>query len=218
MDAAKPDPVRALIKDRARQLRLGMADLSRHIGRNETYIHQYIRRGSPAILPEEVRYSLAEILGLPEEVLRSPSQSGASVVPAIPPPFDVSPVTRGASRESLPTPLVPVFADTGAVDLSRASEWTMRPPALQSAAGSFALWISSARGRLRPGDIAFVRPTQPPRVGDTVVAFKGRDISAIGDLIGLDVETATVQLELEARVLVSRTENKLAKVVCITPA
>jgi hypothetical protein len=50
------------------------------------------------------------------------------------------------------------------------------------------------------------------------VAFKGRDISAIGDLIGLDVETATVQLELEARVLVSRTENKLAKVVCITPA
>lgn len=52
------------------------ASLSRLIGRNSAYIHQFIRRGTPRRLPEHERRLLARHFGIAEQLL------GADVAPA----------------------------------------------------------------------------------------------------------------------------------------
>jgi transposase-like protein len=37
-----------------------LASLSRKIGRNAAYLHQFVERGTPARLPEDARLSLAQ--------------------------------------------------------------------------------------------------------------------------------------------------------------
>ena len=44
--------------------------LSRELGRNDAYLHQYLYRGTPRQLPEEVRHKLAILLNVEEESLR----------------------------------------------------------------------------------------------------------------------------------------------------
>jgi hypothetical protein len=211
IDAEELDPIRILIRERAREVRLTMAELSRHMGRNPTYLHQYIRRRHPAVLPEDARGSLARLLGLPEDALRSPGRNrGAATGLTAPPLHGLRNIPSSPPRRD-----VPVFADSQSVDPVAAIEWTERPPILQAAAGSFALWISSARGRLRPGDLAFVRGTQPPRVGDAVVALKGKEVVAIGDLVSLEPENATVEEAAETRLVVRRQDHRVMKIVCI---
>ena len=41
-----------------------LRELSRTLKKNDAYLHQYIYRGTPRILPEEYRYKLAEILNV----------------------------------------------------------------------------------------------------------------------------------------------------------
>lgn len=64
------DPVRArvlkLIEDRDTDLK----NASLKIGKNAAYLHQFIFRGTPKVLPEDVRQPLAEFLGVDEDSLR----------------------------------------------------------------------------------------------------------------------------------------------------
>lgn len=177
------DPVRRLIIERARASRLSLKALSLIAGYNESYIYQFITRGTPKHLPEGAREAIATALGVPPDMLRAP---------AVPPPLGAalpSAPMAGAPAAPLPTQRdIPVFRDDGEVDAAAASEWTWRPPALLTAGGAFAVWISRPRGRLRAGDLAYVRPTQPPRPGDTVILLADRRITAIGELAAGAVE------------------------------
>jgi hypothetical protein len=184
------DEVRRLIVDRAREQRLTMADLSRASQRNESYMHQFIHRGTPKRLPEEVRAVLADILKVPEDALRP---HGARLRKSIP---SVNPSATIAPQSAAPLLMqcdVPVYPDNGEVDPNKAAEWTWRPPRLMTAGGTFAVWISRPRGRLRAGDLVYVRLSQPPRVGDLVVALDRERIVAIGELVALDTESVTIQ-------------------------
>lgn len=49
---------------------INLKQLSLALGRNHAYLQQYMRRGSPQTLPEEVRYKLAELLDIDEGILR----------------------------------------------------------------------------------------------------------------------------------------------------
>jgi phage repressor protein C with HTH and peptisase S24 domain len=49
-----------------------LAGLSRLLGRNEAYLHQFVTRGSPARLEREDRRKLAEYLRVDEELLGGP--------------------------------------------------------------------------------------------------------------------------------------------------
>ena len=49
--------------------RQNLRQLSRALGKNDAYLQQYIHRGSPRILPEQVRYQLARLLGTDEQYL-----------------------------------------------------------------------------------------------------------------------------------------------------
>jgi hypothetical protein len=113
---------------------------------------------------------------------------------------------------------VPVYTESGPIDPLTVSEWADRPPVLLAATGSFAIWISRIRGRLRPGDLAFVRAAQPARIGDTVVVLKGKSVVVIGDLVSLDPDTAAVQEAAGASLIVDRGSHRILKVACINPA
>jgi hypothetical protein len=50
-----------------------LAALSRMLGRNAAYLHQYVSRGSPRVLPDRERRLLADHLGLDEVELGGPA-------------------------------------------------------------------------------------------------------------------------------------------------
>lgn len=70
------DKIRRAILARIEERGIDMKQLSVKLGRNEAYIQQFIRRGSPRVLGEKERHKLADLLDLTEEDL------GASVAPA----------------------------------------------------------------------------------------------------------------------------------------
>ena len=45
---------------------VNLRTLSRQIRKNDAYLHQYIYRGTPKTLPENLRYHLATLLGIHE--------------------------------------------------------------------------------------------------------------------------------------------------------
>lgn len=54
------------------QQRLGYSSISRMIGRNSSYIQQFIKRGSPRKLDDDDRRTLASFFGVDEQVLGGP--------------------------------------------------------------------------------------------------------------------------------------------------
>lgn len=210
-----PDGARRLLVQRARERGLTLADLSRQLQRNESYLHQFVHRGTPRRLPEDTRATLAALLDVPEDSLRGQSRIVAAAQPVLPAPGPTS--GRADAVATPPSVLaerdVPVYADDGVIIPSEAIEWTWRPPRLLTGRGAFAIWISRARGRLQAGDLAYVRIGQPPRVGDTVVAAKNNRLIAIGDLVGLDERRALIRETGEEPVSLERDAVRLLKVV-----
>jgi lambda repressor-like predicted transcriptional regulator len=64
------DAPRALLISLVDQQRVHLATLSRAIGKSHSYLQQYLRRGIPQTLPEDVREQLASQLGVSPEVFR----------------------------------------------------------------------------------------------------------------------------------------------------
>lgn len=99
------DP-RARLQQLAGDRRVSLASLSSLIGRNSSYLQQYITRGSPRKLEEEDRRKLAEFfgvseseLGAPEEKSSIPSSRGDWVeVPRLPLDASAGPGAFGAEE------------------------------------------------------------------------------------------------------------------------
>ena len=64
------DDVRRLVLDKSKDLDITMKAMSKAVGMNETFIQQFIKRGTPRYLPEEIRHKLAKVIGVSEERLR----------------------------------------------------------------------------------------------------------------------------------------------------
>lgn len=176
---AKLDSVRQLIITRAQELRLSMADLSKAVGRNSAYVQQYIWRGSPKRLPEAARARLAEVLQIPESVLID----GATPAGGLPAPT----FSRIPAADELP-----IYIEGGDLDPAEATEWTSRPSTVQLGTGGFAVWVRRDNGRVKPGDLLYVRDGAPPRTDDVVVLVTDRKISAIGNLDSVTDSEATI--------------------------
>jgi len=65
------DPRHALVS-LAREAGQGLSALSVMLGRNQAYLGQYVRRGSPRLLPERERRLLADYFGVAETMLGAP--------------------------------------------------------------------------------------------------------------------------------------------------
>ena len=72
------DDPRAALERLARDNGDDFAGLSRMVGKNAAYIQQYIRRGTPRRLDEEVRRRLASYFGVAESVLGGPALAPGS--------------------------------------------------------------------------------------------------------------------------------------------
>lgn len=71
-----PEVVREKISGLIKEKGLEMKELSLQVGRNHSYIQQYITRKSPNELPEKIRFKLAQLLDIPEQELRTSVSDG----------------------------------------------------------------------------------------------------------------------------------------------
>lgn len=70
--------VRALLQRLARERRVSLAALSEMIGRNSSYLQQFMGRGSPRRLEEGDRRTLARFFGIDESLLGAPEDKSFS--------------------------------------------------------------------------------------------------------------------------------------------
>ncbi|WP_285713030.1 S24 family peptidase [Erythrobacter oryzae] len=75
-----PDGPRARLLELSQARGVSLAALSELLGRNPSYLQQFIRKGSPRKLEEQDRATLARFLGVGEEELRE-AQENSYVVP-----------------------------------------------------------------------------------------------------------------------------------------
>ena len=185
-DADALDPVRRLILERAKELRISLAELSQACGRNPAYLQQYIWRRSPKRLGEAEREAIARALQLPDDSLRetnsTPKGEAVRVRPFVAPAISSS--GRLAARQ------VPVYSEGAPFEPSAAKEFTAPP--LADSGVIAAIWIKRPRGRLCPGDMIYLTDRQPPRPGDVAALIDGTSIVAIGDVEAMDDESVTI--------------------------
>jgi hypothetical protein len=94
------DKVRSFLKQQFARSGKTYAEASRFAGKNHAYIQQFIERGSPRVLPEDVRAKLAAFLDVEEYDLGKPQfQPGMGETPG--------PVTTGGFSESDIEPFAP---------------------------------------------------------------------------------------------------------------
>jgi SOS-response transcriptional repressor LexA len=156
------DPVRQLIRDTLVQRHLNMSAVSKMLGKNHAYLHQFLDRGIPAQLPEGVRGLLADILQVPEEKLRG--GGGKFIRPA---PIGVR----------VPGDKIPVYgAAQGGPDgwfpwNGEVVDHVARPPHLAGALKAFAVYVagSSMEPRYYAGEAVYIHPGKPVTPGAFVL-------------------------------------------------
>ena len=164
------DPREKLV-DAAKDRGSSLAALSRLIGRNGTYLQQYVSKGSPKKLEEQDRRKLAQFLGLSESELGAPRD-------ALPDKFYASEMQR--DWVDVPRLAVDVSAGPGAsaeaeeaFDAFRFSRKWLAEQGLDGAKlSSIRVRGDSMEPTLREGDEVVVdRREQPFRDGIHVVRF-----------------------------------------------
>jgi phage repressor protein C with HTH and peptisase S24 domain len=183
------DIVRELIKKQLEEARLSMSEALLKIGRNASYLQQFLRRGVPEELHEKERLKLAELLGIDENQLRGKSipltsrpyikngdrlhsqapsaisvTSGKQIPLDSPRFFPISEMTQD----------LPVFATTqvagGAMIMSvKPIDRIARPNFLVHVDGAYGLIIpdDAMSPEAKSGSTALVHPHLPARDGDT---------------------------------------------------
>ena len=76
-----PDAPRARLLSLSQARGVSLAALSELLGRNPSYLQQFIRKGSPRKLEEQDRATLARFLGVGEEELREPQENSYAKAP-----------------------------------------------------------------------------------------------------------------------------------------
>lgn len=196
------DDVRERLQFLMQKQGLNPASVSKALGLNHAYIQQFLRRGSPRVLPETVRIRLAHLLGVDQSELGSPALD----VPSLAPP---SPATAGTFRP--PPELVshdeplPVYAaaEGGQGTMILSSEpidQSPRPYMLRGVRDAYGILITgeSMVPAFRPGDVAWVDPRLPPIRGTEAIFYaindeNGEARASIKELVSWTDTTWTVQ-------------------------
>ena len=109
-----PDGPRARLLDLSQERSVSLSSLSEMLGRNPSYLQQFIRKGSPRKLEEGDRRTLAQYFGVSEDELRSEdtgakdnSYSRARSAPAL------APQTRPERGDYVDVPRLAIGASAG---------------------------------------------------------------------------------------------------------
>jgi phage repressor protein C with HTH and peptisase S24 domain len=161
------ESVRALIDRLLRERGITFAEASRRMGKNETYLFGFIRRGKPRKLAEDARIALAQMLELPDDkVLKT---GGGPPTPL--PPSNVRPASGSTSygQRDLPIRGRAQGGPDGVIHLGDGTiDWTWRSPELASVRDAYALYVdgdSMSDFNLPHGSIVFVHPHRRPQPG-----------------------------------------------------
>lgn len=172
------DPVRALVRRKLEERRLDMATVSREMGRNHAYLHQFLQQGKPQSLPEDVRAALSRRLGVAESDLRGPGRPRA-VRPLPPPNAALGPAIDIPGGVSLPVYGQAVGGPDGRFVFNGTKiDDVLAPPMLRGVRDAYAVYVAghSMEPRYRPGETAYVHPHLPVRQGDfVIVQIRGDD-------------------------------------------
>jgi len=163
------DSARSLIVTRVAELGLSLSELSLRAGKNHAYFQQFIKRGVPTQLPEEVRGRVAEILGIDERQLKVVGLKSSTVRPA-------SNATLGGGVRI--ATWIPVYGHAvGGKDgefILNGNKVTdvLAPASLSSVPNAYAVYVvgNSMEPRYFAGETVFVNPGLPIRRGAFVVA------------------------------------------------
>jgi phage repressor protein C with HTH and peptisase S24 domain len=191
---AAMDAVRKLILEKIDERGTNMAEVSRKIGRNHSYLQQFIYRTVHADVPEKIRHKLAAELGVDENDLRPPAlklpKSGTIKNNQSRPEriiaadensrtlsgvkYNAPDITPGA--ELIGERDLPVFGTAqggrGAVVLTNeAVDWVLRPDSLLRVKDGYGVIITgdSMSPEHKSGSTALVNPHIPRRSGDTCI-------------------------------------------------
>ena len=165
------DPARTRLLTLAAERGVSLASLSALIGRNGTYLQQFVRKGSPRKLEETDRRTLAEFLGVDEAELGAPARETVFTAGAAPlrGPLDWAEIPRlplGASAGP-----GTVAADAAPIDRLRFSGRWLRQQGLEPGLLSvIEVEGDSMEPTLRDGDEILVdRTPRPLRAGLHVI-------------------------------------------------
>jgi Peptidase S24-like len=163
------DAVRGMIVSRVAELGLSLSELSLKVGKNHAYFQQFVKRGVPNRLPEEVRGRVAEILGLEERVLKDLS-------------MPIGPRVHELRTELVNLPRgggwIPVYGqavggkdDEFVLEGNQVSE-VLAPPILSHVPNAYAVYVvgDSMEPRYFAGETIFINPRLPISRGSFVVA------------------------------------------------
>jgi phage repressor protein C with HTH and peptisase S24 domain len=163
------DQARSLIVSKVAELNLSLSELSLRVGKNHAYFQQFIKRGVPTRLPEEVRGRVAQILKIDEAILKA---GGAKPSPAGPRP-NASPGGAVKINTWIPVYGQAVGGKDGEFVLNgnEVSE-VLAPASLSTVPNAYAVYVvgDSMEPRYFAGETVFVNPRLPISKGAFVVA------------------------------------------------
>lgn len=168
------DPIRMLILEKSHAPGASLASWSKAVGKNPTYLQQFITKGSPQKLPEDVRRKLARLMDVPEDLLRA-APVDADDAPAL----MARPQTNARMGAAVALgATVPAYGHAAGgkdgqfiLNGNRISD-ILAPPSIQDVRGAFAVYVAgdSMEPRYHAGEAVFVNPKLPVRPNDYVVA------------------------------------------------
>lgn len=162
--------MRELIQRKLKEHDISMKAASEAMGRNHSYLQQFLSRGVPATLKEEEREALARLLIINPEELRQTRNSKRAVNHSKRLPRFQIPATISGDK-------IPVLgASEGGPDgrtlwNGEIVDYIERPPELVGTTRGFATYVigSSMEPRYFQGEIVYVAPGRPVNPGDFVL-------------------------------------------------
>lgn len=171
------DEPRARLVQAVEQQRYGLKDLSMQLGKNPAYLQQYIVKGSPRVLPEEIRHRLATVLGVPEDALKP--RDSTTVRPA-----DLQEKPEPASAWIRRVPTIREGAAAGQPMLPDTPTDILR----DISPSARAVVLTQPHGTLQPRTMIFADPGDSPKLGDLAVIIHNGKLAGVGLLIGIGDE------------------------------
>lgn len=193
------DKVRELIVNTAKAKGISLNSLSEQIGKNQTYIQQFITKGSPKELKERDREAVAAILGLNEADLKPSADELSSARSTSFKPVIIPGNTLVSNTKGLPIYAAAKGGDGHLIVTFDPIDYMKIPSVLQNVKGGYGLLISgdSMVPAYRPGETALVNPNLPPSRDEDVILYHTNEINEneaiIKRLVGFNDREWTVE-------------------------
>lgn len=196
MTDSAADAVRRLVASKIKDGRLDMTNMSLKLEKNRTYIQQYITKGSPLWLPEDVRAGVAAMIGVPESDLRRSREIVKKGAEAEKPAFQHR-EQQGTGDRIKVLGMAECGPDGWSLWNGEVVDMIPCPPVLSGAPNGFAVYVvgTSMEDRYHPGEIVFIHPGRPvtpgsyvlvqmhAKEGDAPRAFLKRLVKQTGDKV-----------------------------------